>query len=43
MNGAGSGLGRATALALTKAEARAAVSDRNAKAARSVVELSALA
>jgi len=39
---AGSGLGRATALALTKAGARAAVLDRNTEAARSVVELSAL-
>jgi len=42
VTGAESGLGRATALALTKAGARVAVLDRNAKAVRSVVELSAL-
>ncbi|MGO9067342.1 SDR family NAD(P)-dependent oxidoreductase [Mycobacterium sp.] len=38
VTGAGSGLGRATALALAKAGARVAVLDRNAEAARSVVE-----
>ena len=38
VTGAGSGLGRAAALALAKAGARVAVLDRNAAAARSVVE-----
>ena len=38
VTGAGSGLGRATALALTKAGARVAVLDRNAGAAKSVVD-----
>ena len=38
VTGAGSGLGRATALALTKAGARVAVLDRNTEAARSVAD-----
>ncbi len=38
VTGAGSGLGRATALAMAKGGARVAVLDRNAEAARSVAE-----